>query len=157
MKEEFLANDQALQSFTHVETTNQPTGTAEQQKIAEQFNHFFELTPVEKKETLNTLSAAERVQMEKTLKSFEQLPPAQRFVCIRNYAKFAGMAPAERAKFLKNAESWAKLTPQERQTWRDLVAQVPIWPPLPSAIVPPNIMPPLLRKISHPNVATNFK
>jgi hypothetical protein len=157
MKEEFLANDQALHYFTHVELTNQPAGTAEQQQITEQFNQFFELTPAEKQQTLNTLSEAERVQMEKTLKSFEQLPPEQRFRCIRNYAKFAGMPPAERAKFLKNAESWAKLTPQERQTWRDLVTQVPVWPPMPPDLVPPNIMPPMPLKIHRPNVATNFK
>jgi len=157
MKEEFLANDQALRYFTHVEMTNRPAATAEQQKIAEQFSQFFELTPAEKQETLGTLSEAERGQMEKTLKSFEQLPPEQRFRCIRNYAKFAGMAPAERAKFLKNAESWSRLTPQERQTWRDLVAQVPVWPPLTPDLVPPNILPPMPPKIHRLNVATNFK
>jgi hypothetical protein len=39
------------------------------------------------------------------------------------------MSDAERAEFLKNAESWAKMSPQERQTWRDLVARIPLWPP----------------------------
>lgn len=151
LQQEFLANDKALHYFAHVEGTNRPAATPEQQKITEQFNQFLELTPAEKQQTLNTLSAAERGQMEKTLKSFEQLPPQQRFQCLRNYAKFAGMAPGERAEFLKNAESWSKLTPKERQAWRDLVAQVPMWPPLP--IMPP--APPAL--VPRPNVATNFK
>ena len=43
--------------------------------ISAQFNQFFELTPDEKQETLNTLSDAERAQMEKTLQSFSALPP----------------------------------------------------------------------------------
>jgi hypothetical protein len=69
--------------------------------------------------------------MEKTLQTFAQLPPQQRIRCLRNYAKFAGMSAAERAEFLKNAEHWSQMSPKERQTWRDLVAQVPVWPPLP--------------------------
>ena len=50
----------------------------QRQKITAQFNQFFELTPVEKQKTLNTLSDAERRQMEKTLQTFDKLPPAQR-------------------------------------------------------------------------------
>lgn len=158
LQQEFLANDRTLHYFARVEGTNQPAATAEQQKIAEQFNQFFEFTPAEKRQTLATLSESERVQMEKTLKSFEQLPPQQRFQCIRNYAKFAGMGAAERAEFLKNAESWSKLPPQERQTWRDLVAQVPIWPPTPSPTAPPpNLIPHVAPKMPRPNVVTNFK
>jgi hypothetical protein len=155
LQQEFLANDQALHYFARVEGTNPPAATAEQQQTAEQFSRFFELTPAEKRQTLGTLSEAERGQMEKTLKAFEQLPPQQRFQCVRNYAKFAGMAPAERAEFLKNARSWSKLTAQERQTWRDLVAQVPIWPPLPSPITPANIIPPMPQKSPRANMATN--
>ena len=156
LQQEFMTNDQALHYFAHVETMNRTAATAGQQKIAEQFNRFFELTPAEKQETLGTLTGAERAQMETTLKSFGQLPPQQRFQCIRNYAKFAGMAPAERANFLKNAENWSKLTPQERQAWCDLVAQVPIWPPLPPDLVPSNILPPIPSRNHRLNVATNF-
>jgi len=155
LQQEFLANEKALHYFAHVEGTNQPTATPEQQKIAEQFNQFLELTPAEKQQTLSTLSTAERGQMEKTLKSFEQLPAIQRSLCLRNYAKFAGMAPAEREEFLKNAQQWSKLTPKERQAWRDLVAQVPMWPPLP--ILPPNLIPHAPPAIPQPGVATNFK
>ena len=92
--------------------------------------------------------------MEKTLQSFDKLPPAQRAQCIHAFTEFAGMSPAERAEFLKNAERWSQLPPKERQAWRDLVAQVPLWPPMPTAL----IMPPHAAAIPphpHPVVATN--
>ena len=157
LQQEFLANDKVLHSFAHVEGTNQPAPTPEQQQIAEQFNRFFELTTAEKQQTLGTLSAAERAQMEKTLQSFEKLPPQQRIICVRNYAKFAGMTAAERAEFLKNAENWSQMSPRERQTWRDLVAHVPQWPPMPPATVPSILIPHNPAKIPRPNMATNFK
>ncbi len=156
VQQEFLANDKTLHFFAQVETTNRPADNPEQQKIAGQFNQFFELTAREKQQTLQTLSAAERAQMERTLQSFERLPPQQRQQCVRNYAKFAGMSVAERADFLKNAESWSKMSPQERQTWRDLVTHVPLWPPLPQAIVPPNLIPHATPKIPRASVATNL-
>ena len=92
--------------------------------------------------------------MEKTLQSFDKLPPAQRAQCIRAFTQFAGMSPAERAEFLKNAERWSQLTPKERQAWRDLVAQVPLWPPLPRAVIEPPMPPPLPSR-PHPTLATN--
>lgn len=154
VQRELLANDDALHYFAHVETTNTAAANEAQQKISAQFNQFFELTPDEKTQTLATLSQAERTQMEKTLKSFEQLPAQQRQQCVKNYAKFAGMGVAERAEFLKSAEHWSQMSPQERQAWRDLVARVPQWPPLPP-IVPPNLIPHLPPKIARPSVATN--
>ena len=157
LQQEFLENDQALHYFAHVETTNRPAASPEQQNIADQFNQFFELTPKEKQAMLNTLSTTEHAEMEKTLHSFEKLPPQQRQLCVRNYAKFAGMNAAERADFLKNAESWSKMSPQERQTWRDLVQTVPIWPPMPPPLMPP--MPPVphaTAKTPRTSVATNL-
>jgi hypothetical protein len=154
LQQEFLANDKALHYFAQVETTNAPAASPKQQKIAEQFNQFFDFTPAEKQQTLGTLSEAERAQMEKTLQSFGRLPPQQRRECVRNYAKFAGMSGAERAEFLKNAENWSKLSPQERQTWRDLVARVPLWPPAPPLVMPP--LPPATPKIPRPGMATNL-
>jgi hypothetical protein len=161
LKQEFLENDRALHYFTRI----LPPGYSvvenvsdQQQNISDAFNQFFELTPAEKQATLNTLSAAERAQMEKTLQSFDQLPPQQRSQCVLNYAKFAGMSPAERAEFLKNAERWSQMSPEERQTWRDLVAHVPPWPPLPPSIFPPGLAPPTPPVPSNnprPNVATN--
>ena len=41
----------------------------------------------------------------------------------------------EQAEFLKNAERWSQMSPAERQAWRDLVANVPQWPPLPIGFV----------------------
>ena len=156
LQKEFLASDQALHYFAHVEATNQVAATPEQEKIGKQFSRFFELTPMEKQQTLKTLSAAERAQMEKTLRAFETLPPQQRLTCLRNYAKFAGMSAAERTEFLKNAEKWSQMSPAERQTWRDLVAHVPMWPPLPPAAVPPNLIPPAPPKMPRTSVATNL-
>jgi hypothetical protein len=157
LKQEFLENDRALHYFTRVEAPGDSAADdaadRQRQKIAEQFNQFFELTLAEKQKTLNTLSTAQRVQMEKTLRSFEQLPPPQRSECVRNYAKFAGMSAAERAQFLKNAERWSQMSPAERQAWRDLVAHVPQWPPLPPRLMPP--MPPVPPQISHQSIATN--
>jgi hypothetical protein len=66
------------------------------------------------------------------------------------------MSAAERAEFLKNAEHWSQMSPNERQTWRDLVAQVPVWPPLPSPAVPANLIPRAAPRILRPNVATNL-
>ena len=159
LQKEFLDNDRALHYFAHVATTNPATASPEQQKISEQFNQFFEFTAEEKKQTLGTLSEAERGQMEKTLQSFEQLPVQQRRQCLRNFEKFAGMAPAERAEFLQNAERWSQMSPAERKSWRDLVVHVPQWPPLPPPIAPANLIPPAPShaspKIPRVGVATN--
>jgi len=154
LQDEILSNETALHYFALVETTNRPAATAEQQRIAGQFSQFFDLTPAEKEQTLNTLSEAERAQMQATLKSFEKLPPDQRLTCVRNYAKFAGMGAAERAEFLKNAESWSKMSPSERQAWRDLVRTIPIWPPMPPDAPQPPV-PPLPPGVPSPGVATN--
>ena len=94
--------------------------------------------------------------MEKTLQSFNQLPPRQRNDCLRNYAKFASMNSAERTEFLKNAEKWSQMSPKERQTWRDLVAHVPQWPPMPTPTVPPNLIPHATPKFPRTSLATNM-
>jgi hypothetical protein len=177
LQQEFLANEHALHYFTHIDSTNSPPplpldsnwhhgpndedqsrwnalSPDERRQITAQFNQFFELTSAEKQKTLNTLSVAERLQMEKTLQSFDKLPPAQRIECVHAYSKFAGMNPQERAEFLKNAEHWSQMSPAERQTWRDLVAHVPQWPPLPPTFIMPP-MPPSLAQHIHPVVATN--
>ena len=155
MQQEFLTNDLPAHYFAQVTVSNAPAASAEHDKIATQFNQFFELTPAEKKRTLGTLSPAERAQMEQTLQSFEKMPLRQRMQCIHNYATFAGMSAQERAEFLKNASRWSKLTPQQRQAWRDLVDHVPQWPPMPMPPVPAILMPPSPVKPAHPSVATN--
>ncbi len=157
LQQEFLDNDKTLHYFARVETTNAIAASPEQQKISEQFNQFFELTPEEKLQTLNTLSDAERAAMEKTLATFEKLPPQQRVQCTRNYAKFAGMSGPERTEFLKNAERWSQMSPKERQSWRDLVAHIPMMPPMPgvSAPLPPNLIPHTTPKIPRASIVTN--
>ena len=157
LQKEFLDNDHALHYFAHIATTNQTAANPEQQKISEQFSQFFEFTPEEKTQTLGTLSETERAQMETTLKSFEQMPAQQRRQCVKNFEKFNEMAPAERVEFLQNAERWSKMSPAERQSWRDLVAHVPQWPPLPPSAppVPANLIPPSMPKIPRTGMATN--
>jgi len=174
LQKEFLESERSLRYFSHVDpppspplpprppghegrpglagsTTDWNSLSEEQrQKVTAQFNRFFELTPVEKKKTLNTLSDAEREQMEKTLDTFGQLSPGQRVKCIRAFTEFAGMSASEKQDFLKNANRWSQLSPAERQTWRDLVTHVPEWPPMP---MPP--MPPHLPSRPHPVAATN--
>ena len=104
---------------------------ADREKTLGQFNQFFELTPEEKEKVLATLSEPERHQMEITLRAFEKLPGDQRAQCIRAFGKFASMGADERRQFLRNAERWQAMTPAERERWRDLVRDVPQWPPLP--------------------------
>jgi Protein of unknown function (DUF3106) len=174
LQKEFLENERTLRYFSHVDATNnfganewhhEPSDTEqsrwnalseeERQRISAQFNQFFELTPAEKQTALNTLSDAERRQMEKTLQSFDKLPPAQRRECVRAFTKFAEMSPQDRTEFLKNAERWSQLSPKERQAWRDLVAEVPQWPPLPTQLIMPPL-PPRIPLRPHPIVVTNL-
>lgn len=170
-QKEFLDNERTLRYFTRVETTNSAIdrhfapdesdtarwnalSAVERQKITNQFNQFFELTADEKQKTLGTLSDAERAQMEKTLQAFDKLPGQQRFQCIHAFTEFASMNGKDRAEFLKNAERWSQMSPKERQAWRDLVANVPQWPPLPiMPPVPPHVHPHLPRQQL---VATNL-
>ena len=177
LQQEFLASEPALHYFTHVDLASSPPplppgadgyknpgaddpsgwnslSAAEHQKIAAQFSQFFELTPAEKQKTLNTLSDAERRQMAKTLQAFDQLPAAQRRECVRAFSKFAVMTPQARAEFLKNAERWSQMSPKDRQVWRDLVATVPQWPPLPESLIMPPMPMPMTPRL-HPGVATN--
>lgn len=153
LQNRYLTNESALRYIAQNPRSSPPNPRAEQ--LAEQFADFFKVRPDEKQRVLNTLSEPERAQMEKTLKAFDQLPAAQRAICVRNYAKFVGMSEAERAEFLRSADNWSKMSAEERQTWRDLVSRVPIWPPLPpqSPIVPP--LPPLPPSAANGRVATN--
>jgi predicted Fe-S protein YdhL (DUF1289 family) len=170
VQKEFFANERALRYFAQVDSSNNaallslrpghalPTeasdtdlahwnalSDAQRQKIAAQCNQFFELTPAEKQKTLNTLSDTERQQMEQTLETFGKLPLAQRQQCLHAFTEFAGMSVQEKQDFLKNARRWSQMSPQERQTWRDLVRQVPEWPPLPPPAPP---MPPAPRTLT---------
>jgi hypothetical protein len=159
LQREFLENGHTLLYFANIDPRNNSGDPAAEKRrqIAAQFDQFFELTPVEKEKTLGALSPAERGQMEKTLQSFDQLPPPLRLECIRAFTQFAGLSPQDRADFLKNAERWSQMSPKDRQVWRDLVTHVPEWPPMPPSLnLPP--MPPMpgaTGKIN-PAVATNL-
>jgi hypothetical protein len=161
LQQEFLDNERVLHYFAHVGSTNgapapgdwgrtppdselarwKALSEEQRKQIAARVNHFFELTPDEKQETLNTLSDAEREQMGQTLQAFDNLPAWQRTECIRAFAKFASMNAGEKQEFLKNAERWSQMSPAERQTWRDLVANVPQWPPMPWTALQPEPQP----------------
>jgi hypothetical protein len=155
LQQEFLANERILHYFAHVDASGSSADNSgrtpseaerahwnglsepERRQITDGFNQFFSLTPDEKQTALNTLSDVERRQMEKTLQSFEKMPASQRAECVNAFAKFASMNALDQAEFLKNAERWSALSPAERQAWRDLVVNVPQWPPLPIGMTPP--------------------
>jgi DNA-binding transcriptional ArsR family regulator len=120
------------------------------QAVVVHFNQFFDLTAAEKEQTLRTLSEPERLQIEKTLRTFGSLTPGQRAECLRSFQKFASLSPEERQQFLKNAERWERMTPSERQSWRKLVSSLSRQPPLPPGFrVPiPGPPPPILRQPS---------
>ncbi|MDE3067670.1 MAG: DUF3106 domain-containing protein [Verrucomicrobiota bacterium] len=168
LQKEFLEDDRALNYFAHVDPSGEPPmppglktnpsdediarwnalSAAQRCRIAGRVNLFFELTPQEKQETLGQLSAPEREQMEKTLQAFDHMPPEQRQECVRAFTKFAGMSAVEKEEFLTSAQRWSQMSPADRQTWRDLVKNVPEWPPLPTGFVPPPAA-------DRPRVATN--
>ena len=155
LQQEFLEHEHILRYFARMDTSNNPaenSGRApsddersrwnalpepEQRQVLAGFNQFFDLTPDEKQAALNTLSEAERRQMGKTLQAFGKMPPDQRAECVNAFAKFASMSETEKTEFLKNAERWSAMSPAERQAWRDLVVNVPQWPPLPVGWVTP--------------------
>ncbi len=155
LQQDFLENEHILHYFAHVDASNSASenfgrkpseaerahwnglSEPERRQITDGFNQFFGLTPDEKQTALNTLSDAERRQMEKTLQSFDKMPASQRAECVNAFAKFASMNALDQAEFLKNAERWSAMSPAERQSWRDLVVNVPQWPPLPIGMTPP--------------------
>jgi hypothetical protein len=175
LQQEFLENERTLRYFTRVDVSgglpeNTGRGPSEDEQarwnalsetrrgqITAEFNQFFELTPPEKQKVLGMLSDVERQQMEKTLQAFDKLPPGQREECVRAFAKFAGLSTEERAEFLKNARRWSQMPPAERQAWRDLVANVPEWPPLPPGFIMPPPPPPLPPGFHPMAVATNSR
>jgi hypothetical protein len=164
LQQEFLDNERTAGYFAGLNATNSNTDASvpsgadqsrwnaysetERQAMITQFNDFFDLSAVEKQKALGELTTAELAQMKNTLQAFDKLPKLQRTQCIRAFGKFENMGPEERAEFLQNAQRWSKMTASERRVWRDLVAHVPEWPPLPTAAImpplPPGIVPPAL-------------
>ncbi|MBP9903030.1 MAG: DUF3106 domain-containing protein [Verrucomicrobiota bacterium] len=152
-----LTNQQAASYFASGEAgTNLPVSPADQirRKLQDRFNQLLELTAGEKEKVLQSLSDAERRQMEKTLAAYGKLPPGQRQQCLRSFTRFATMSPAERQEFLKNAERWSQMSPAERQAWRELVSSAPTKPSLPIVKVPKPPVPRLPTRAT-PSVVTN--
>lgn len=118
--------------------------------LQKRLEKLFELTDTEKEKVLATLSEVERKQMERTLESFDALPPVQRRQCIVSFSKFAEMNATERAEFLKNAQRWSEMPAAERQSWRELVSTAQKMPPLPPIVVRP---PPLPSNPNRPHLA----
>jgi len=143
LQREVLENDRTLSLYLQLDagTPAQKMPDKERQKTIARAYRFFELTPEERAEVLGMLSDTERQQMEKTLRAFQQLTPEQRARCIRAFGRFATMSAEEQQQLLKNARRWQAMTPAERQAWRDLVRQVPIWPPEPPGMNEPPLPP----------------
>jgi hypothetical protein len=163
LQQEFLENEHIAGYFAELITTNRNTDApapsdaeqsrwngyseAERQVMITQFISFYDLSQDEKQKALGELTGTERRQMEKTLETFDKLPMRQRVQCIRAFGKFSDMSREERAEFLNNAQRWSKMTSSERQAWRDLVAHVPQWPPLPTAVIMPPMPPAIVPSV----------
>lgn len=99
------------------------------EELCQQFRQFFYLSGEERKETIESLSEAERRQMEQALGAYANLPPEMQRHCVESFSKFAEMSPEERNQFLQNAARWEAMTGRERQLWRKLVNRLPPMPP----------------------------
>jgi hypothetical protein len=116
----------------------QSLSKGEQSQLMRSFDHFFQLTAVEKKRTLRTLSPEEREAMAATLEKFESLPPAHREACVRGAQQFLMLPPTERVKFLENVDRWRNMSPEAREEWRTVVNQLSMIP------LPPDVEPVLV-------------
>jgi hypothetical protein len=163
LKERILEDDQNMQSYLQLVGGGPrqqqelikiyPPGLREKLEVEiRQVNSFFELAPEEKAKVLAIISEPERRQMEATLRAFEKLPDEQRAQCIRAFSTFTKLSAAGQQQFFRNAERWQAMTPAERQRWRELVRDVPQWPPLPAGMA---ASPPPATSVSRVSVATN--
>jgi len=156
VQQQLLTNRQAVSYIAGEEAGAQlPVSSADQirRKLQGRLNRLLELTASEKEKVLQSLSDAERRQMEKTLAAYGKLTPPQRQQCLRSFTQFATMSLGEREEFLKNAERWSQMSPAERQAWRELVSTAPTKPPRPVIKLPPPL--PRLPNRSAPSGATN--
>lgn len=112
----------------------------ERTELCAHFERFCLMSDPDRRQTVHALSTDEQRQMEEALRTFDNLAPALRDLCIRSFGKFATMAPAERTQFLQNAARWTAMTSEERELWRNLVHTLPPMPPMPKNLMPP--MPP---------------
>jgi hypothetical protein len=109
----------------------QAMSESERAAVKSRFEAFFGLNEQEKASALKSLSDAERVQIQNTLRDFGNLTPEQRSRCVRSFDEFATMTVEERRRVLKNAEEWSRMTPSQRQSFRLLVNRLAVEPPAP--------------------------
>jgi len=111
--------------------------TPDQQKqIFDNFRSVFDLNEGERQKVISQSpidrsSATEQEKIARLMKSFDELPPAQRQRWMNSLQKFTSMSMEERAQFVQNAERWQKMSETERQNWRNLIRKIPPLPPMP--------------------------
>jgi len=155
VQSDFLKLEAALQAYIFLQETNSAPNSRtnippELKEIAEprlaellaQYDRFMGLSDAEKRKTLETISEAERQQIERTLQKFENLTGEQRAACVKAFMQFKQLTREERQQFLSNAVKWNRMSPNERKQWQDLVDRQQLLPP---AIVPMPPMPPRTR------------
>lgn len=113
----------------------------QRQQMYASFQRFFELTDAEKQKAVGLLPDTQREQMAALLRSFKDLPPADRAERFHALARLSSMSDADRAEFMKKAERWRELSPAERDAWRSLVHRLPPSPPLPPGMIFPPMPP----------------
>jgi hypothetical protein len=135
----------------------QAMSESERAAVKSRFEAFFGLNEQEKANALKSLSDAERVQIQNTLRDFGNLTPEQRSRCVRSFDQFATMSMEERRRVLKNAEEWTKMTPSQRQSFRQLVTRLSMEPPSPPGMgnPPSPPPPPPTPSLPAPRVVTN--
>jgi hypothetical protein len=127
----------------------------QKKRLLARFDQMFGLTDHEKEKVLKTLSEPERQAIDKTLRRFGSLSPAQRTECIQSFEKFTNLTTEERQKFLKNAERWKLMSPDERHQWKEVVQKLAPQPPAPPGFgQPPPPPTPTVPRRSAP-LATN--
>ena len=134
----------------------QAMSESERAAVKSRFEAFFGLNEQEKANALKSLSDAERVQIQNTLRDFGNLTPEQRSRCVRSFDQFATMTVEERRRVLRNAEEWSRMTPSQRQSFRQLVSRLAMEPPPPPGQgSPPGPPPPPTPGLPAPRVVTN--
>jgi hypothetical protein len=118
----------------------------QREKMYASFQNYFELEGADKQKVLDTLPAAERQQVEKTLQTLERLPKEQREQGLQSIGRLAGLSDDQRRVFFSNAGRWKEMAPAEREVWLKLIGHLPPQPPA-------NMLPP----VPHPDggLATN--
>jgi hypothetical protein len=109
--------------------------TEKRREVYRTFESFFELSQHERAKALDSFTEAERKQMERSLRLFDNLAPADRDLCLEGFEKFRALSEQERQEFLRSAERWQTMSANDRALWRSLVNRkaIPL-PPMPPGL-----------------------